>query len=260
MLNLAFILCFNFAIGIIVSLLFVRRQDLESRFFRTNGIIATIFMLVAFFIGREKYFVSYELLIMVVLLIAYSVNVFWLPVFVERLMLWVVAIGGGFILWHTLPLLDSTAIWRKADFGTLLVGGILMGMCLVAMNVGHSYLSSVKLSMRPLRTTTLAIGSMLIFRLVLISIFIPVLVKTVPQAATEVSKLFELQNVTLLAIALVRVLFGVLGPLVLFYMTWETVKIKSNQSATGILYALLALVLVGEASAFYLTLTTSLPI
>ena len=33
-----------------------------------------------------------------------------------------------------------------------------------------------------------------------------------------------------------RVLFGLAGPAVLSYLTWETAKIQSTQSATGILY------------------------
>src|SRR5206468_10558449 len=33
-----------------------------------------------------------------------------------------------------------------------------------------------------------------------------------------------------------RVLFGLAGPAVLSYLTWETAKIRSTQSATGILY------------------------
>ena len=33
-----------------------------------------------------------------------------------------------------------------------------------------------------------------------------------------------------------RVLFGLCGPTVLAYLTWETAKIRSTQSATGILY------------------------
>ena len=46
-----------------------------------------------------------------------------------------------------------------------------------------------------------------------------------------------------------RFLIGILGPLVLVAMAWQTVRIRSTQSATGILYATLALTLFGELSA-----------
>ena len=53
-----------------------------------------------------------------------------------------------------------------------------------------------------------------------------------------------------------RVLFGLAGPAVLSYLTWETAKIRSTQSATGILYVDFFTVVVGEVLAKYLLLAT----
>jgi hypothetical protein len=55
-----------------------------------------------------------------------------------------------------------------------------------------------------------------------------------------------------------RVLFGLIGPVVLAYMTWETAKLRATQSATGILYVGLFMVMVGELVAKYLLLATAL--
>jgi protein NrfD len=57
-----------------------------------------------------------------------------------------------------------------------------------------------------------------------------------------------------------RVLFGLVGPAVLAYLTWETAKIRSTQSATGILYVDFFAVIVGEVLAKYLFLATSVPV
>jgi hypothetical protein len=57
-----------------------------------------------------------------------------------------------------------------------------------------------------------------------------------------------------------RVLFGLAGPAVLAYLTWETAKIRSTQSATGILYVDFFAVIVGEVLAKYLFLATSVPV
>ena len=57
-----------------------------------------------------------------------------------------------------------------------------------------------------------------------------------------------------------RILFGLLGPMVLAYMTWETAKIRSTQSATGILYVDFFTVIVGEVLAKYLLVTTAVPV
>ncbi|MCC7418496.1 MAG: hypothetical protein IT176_15270 [Acidobacteria bacterium] len=57
-----------------------------------------------------------------------------------------------------------------------------------------------------------------------------------------------------------RVLFGLAGPAVLSYLTWETAKIRSTQSATGILYVDLFTVIVGEILAKYILLATHVPV
>jgi protein NrfD len=57
-----------------------------------------------------------------------------------------------------------------------------------------------------------------------------------------------------------RVLFGLFGPSVLAYLTWETAKIRSTQSATGILYVDFFTVVVGEVLAKYLLLATRVPV
>ena len=57
-----------------------------------------------------------------------------------------------------------------------------------------------------------------------------------------------------------RVLFGLAGPAVLSYLTWETAKIRSTQSATGILYVDFFTVVVGEVHAKYIVLATHVPV
>ena len=57
-----------------------------------------------------------------------------------------------------------------------------------------------------------------------------------------------------------RVLFGLAGPSVLAYLTWETAKIQSTQSATGILYGDLVTVVVGELLAKAVLLATRVPV
>jgi hypothetical protein len=49
-----------------------------------------------------------------------------------------------------------------------------------------------------------------------------------------------------------RILWGLLAPLVLGFMVKKTVSIRSTQSATGILYAVCVLVLLGEGAALFM--------
>ena len=57
-----------------------------------------------------------------------------------------------------------------------------------------------------------------------------------------------------------RVLFGLAGPALLSYLTWEMAKIRSTQSATGILYVDFFTVVVGEVLAKYILLATRVPV
>ena len=57
-----------------------------------------------------------------------------------------------------------------------------------------------------------------------------------------------------------RVLFGLVIPASLGYFTWKTIEMRSTQSATGILYVVVFLTLVGEALSVYLSLETAIPI
>ena len=51
-------------------------------------------------------------------------------------------------------------------------------------------------------------------------------------------------------------LFGLAGPAVLSYLTWETAKIRSTQSATGILYVVVILCFLGELTSQLLQTAT----
>jgi hypothetical protein len=43
-----------------------------------------------------------------------------------------------------------------------------------------------------------------------------------------------------------RILIGLVGPAIIAWMVWQTARIRSTQSATGILYAGVVLAFLGE--------------
>ena len=49
-----------------------------------------------------------------------------------------------------------------------------------------------------------------------------------------------------------RILWGILAPYILGVMIYRTVQMRSTQSATGILYALCVMILIGEGAALFL--------
>jgi hypothetical protein len=57
-----------------------------------------------------------------------------------------------------------------------------------------------------------------------------------------------------------RWLFGLLGPLALFWMAWRTLNIPNTQSATGILYVAVIGVFVGETMSLLLSAESLYPL
>jgi hypothetical protein len=62
------------------------------------------------------------------------------------------------------------------------------------------------------------------------------------------------------AIFWARVITGLIGPLILAFLIWRTVKMRSTQSATGLLYVAVILVLFGELISKYLLTIVFIPL
>jgi protein NrfD len=152
---------------------------------------------------------------------------------------------------------------RSLPFQTLTVASFLsssalLGGACTAMILGHWYLVIPSMDVSHLQSIVrLHIASMLI-RIVVVgaAVFFAIAAwqpGTGPnfrQYVTSIAGVFFWQ----------RVLFGLVGPAVLSYLTWETAKIRSTQSATGILYVDFFTVVVGEVLAKYLLLATRVPV
>jgi hypothetical protein len=120
---------------------------------------------------------------------------------------------------------------------------IAIGGTLGAMLLGHSYLTARGLSFAPLKRMAWLLFAVLLLRAL----------SVVP------AFLGDLVPMDLVFLGM-RAGLGLLLPLVLAWMVIECVRIESNQSATGILYAMTVLVAVfGELVAVYLSLARGIP-
>jgi hypothetical protein len=134
-------------------------------------------------------------------------------------------------------------LWALNTAGRL-ASSFLMGATLTAMLLGHHYLTAPAMSIEPLKRFVRGMAWGLGARAVLAGVGLGVWVLwTTASATPTVSPLF----------LAVRWGMGVFGPAVAAVLTWKTVQIRSTQSATGILYIALALVLFGELTAMVLS-------
>src|SRR5262249_40285281 len=132
------------------------------------------------------------------------------------------------------PFHDDLNWWHSIDH---FASGILLGAAISAMLLGHSYLISPTMTIVPLRRLLVALFAALALRVNLA--FIGLWQWTAEQS------LANLETETLLWLV-TRWLLGLIAPLVLGWMAWETARIRSTQSATGILYVVVIVCFLGE--------------
>jgi hypothetical protein len=140
---------------------------------------------------------------------------------------------------------------------TDLTSALLMGAAAGAMILGHYYLVVLDLPIQALRRLTVLLIVAIALRTVVVAIVLAG--PTHPglsEARTVAAGLLSIDGV----FVWMRLLFGIAGPLSLVWFIWKTVEIRSTQSATGILYVQLFLVMAGELLAKYLRVAVGIPL
>jgi hypothetical protein len=113
----------------------------------------------------------------------------------------------------------------------------VLGAATTAMLMGHSYLIAPAMSIVPLMRLLAALFVALLLRMTLAGVGL--------WLWTAEPSLVNLEDVIVFWLPL-RWSLGFVGPLVLAWMAWQTAKIRSTQSATGILYVVVIFCFVGE--------------
>jgi protein NrfD len=159
--------------------------------------------------------------------------------------------GAGAVVAGAAP--GPRALLAVTDLSSLLLLGAAAG----AMVLGHWYLVVHDLPITALRRLTLLLIIGLLVRSLLVGWVLAGPVHAAYEDARAVAAgLWSPDGV----FVWMRLLFGLAGPLSLVWFIWKTVEIRSTQSATGILYVQLFLVLSGELLAKYLRVAAGLPL
>jgi protein NrfD len=146
---------------------------------------------------------------------------------------------------------------RALLLATDLTSILLLGAAASAMILGHYYLVVLDLPITALRRLTILLVAGLVLRAVVVGWALAGPVRGAYEDALLVARgLWSPDGV----FVWMRLLFGIAGPMSLIWFIWKTVEIRSTQSATGILYVQLFLVLSGELLAKYLRVAAGLPL
>jgi len=130
-----------------------------------------------------------------------------------------------------------------------ITSGLLLGMTMAAMLLGHWYLNSPTMELAPLKRLVLAMGA---------AVALQAMVSLLGLWG-EIASVAALSTQWILFVVL-RWTFGLLGVGALAWMAWQTLKVPNTQSATGILYVAVIGTFVGETMALLLSAESLFPL
>jgi protein NrfD len=259
-----FLFLVHLAVGIVFSLVFVSREA-GVKFFRFNAGLAVILLAVAFAFRPPEASLepSSRLAMIALVVVEAAMLVYWGTVgralaSIRPAIVAAAVVAGLVALAAQALALAQGVSWQVLTVASFLSSAALLGGACTAMILGHWYLVIPSLQVSHLQSIVkVHIASMVVRVAVVAAVVFVAIASWQPGSGPSfrgyilsVSGIFFWQ----------RVLFGLVGPALLSYLTWETAKIRSTQSATGILYVDFFTVVVGEVLAKYLLLATRVPL
>jgi hypothetical protein len=238
--------CLRLTFGMLAALLLLSPAQINPRFYRTH-------FLTALGLGAGALVLSWDApgplaaILGGALLLAFLGSVSWsvegapggrvlvvLTALALGAALWAARSRGGPAVAESLP--GPSLLWLLTDD---LTSSALLGVALTAMLMGHSYLIAPAMSLTPLRR-------------LLLGLFVALGLRLAFAAAglwfwTGVGASTRLKE-AMLWLPL-RWGLGLLLPLLLGVLAWKTARIRSTQSATGILYIVVVFCFLGELTA-----------
>ncbi len=261
----------HLAIGMLVPLLFISVNEMGTMFFRLISSLAILLLACAFWAHpfAEISFAtplvpSSAIAGQIVTLLAASLLFLVLTIFLLKRggkiyvgLALVAGLAAMAKLAFAFPNAATVPGWMMA--GSFMSSALMLGSGLGTMITGHWYLVNHKLTIRPLQLATWVFIGIAGLRAILVIATVLLLSNSSQAILAETARgLLSFSTSGILFWA--RIGFGLAAPLLFGWMIWSSVKVQNTQSATGILYATIVLVLIGEAFAKYLYLFTGIPV
>ena len=260
-----FLFLTHLGIGILFTLVVVSREA-GVKFFRFNAGLAAALIAAALVFRPSGTLDRLDRVALGALLVAEAATLlYWLTVgrtlrAIRPLLVWLACVSGLAVLVVQAAAVSSG--WaldvRMLTIASFVSSAAFLGGASTAMILGHWYLVIPSMQVSHLQSIVkVHIASMLVRTVVVVAAVLiaiwawqPGLGPSFRHYIMSASGIFFWQ----------RILFGLAAPALLSYLTWETARIRSTQSATGILYVDFFTVVVGEVLAKYLLLATRVPV
>jgi protein NrfD len=246
----------HLGIGIAFTLVLVSNEA-GVKFFRFNAGLASILLLIALAFSNV---VSIALVVSTALVVFYWATIGRLFTKIRPVILGLaVAAGAVALVSQALDLSGDRALpMQVLTVASFLTSAGLLGGACTAMILGHWYLILPSMQVSHLQSIVMVHIVSMLLRVVVVVAAVFLAIATWEPGLGPSFRHYILSSGGIFFWQ--RVLFGLAGPALLSYLTWETAKIRSTQSATGILYVDFFTVVVGEVLAKYLLLATRVPV
>ncbi|MEI7922348.1 MAG: hypothetical protein WCJ40_10600 [Planctomycetota bacterium] len=228
------------ACGLVAWSAIIPWRPIPVKFFRTQSLIALGFFVLGLLAGWSALSSVWIKSAWIGLVAgSYLASVAWgigLPSVARKLCFLLMMVSVGILLWsgfEDLGPLESIARFASAFW---------LGSTLTAMLLGHYYLTAPAMSIAPLMT--LIYGMFACFGVRMVTTLLPLILG-------QTSSGMQLDGFSVMWLGM-RIVMGYAGTFLATYLSYRTASIRSTQSATGILYVALALLLFGELTSMLL--------
>ncbi|HVT28674.1 MAG TPA: hypothetical protein VHE81_11725 [Lacipirellulaceae bacterium] len=169
-----------------------------------------------------------------------------------KVMLWLVAACSltaaviNPLVASTTQAIASIQLWSSFSVAT---SGLVLGLTMAAMLLGHWYLNAPGMELAPLRYLLAAAAVALLIQSLVVGSGLVAEISARPSV-----------SIAWLLFVVLRWSFGICGVLALLWMAWRTLDIPNTQSATGILYVAVLGVFIGELTGLLLSAESLYPL
>lgn len=239
------------AAGMMGCLLLLPANTINPRFFRTHFLTALALAGLSLACVRDS--AAWPLLTWLgaALVLAFVGSMVWglegAPGGRTFIVLTTLALAGSLVWLSELRSEDSAALYSPLLLLGDATSAILLGSAITAMLLGHSYLIAPTMSLTPLMRLLAALALAVLARLAVDAYALG--------TWSSDHSLVSLTRGDAVFLLPLRWLIGFLAPLGLDWMAWQSARIRSTQSATGILYVVVIFCFLGELTSLLLRST-----
>jgi hypothetical protein len=234
--------CLRLATGLSAALLILSPNQINPRFYRTHFLSILGLTVAGGILLYGKVSPVFTLCLAIGMVSAFLGSIVWslrdAPGGRLAIAATLICLLAAFIVWNLGTDHDSKAVqapgWYLANN---LASAWLLGTATTAMLMGHSYLIAPAMSLTPLLRLLAGLATAVLFQASLAGWSL--------WSWTLGQSSVNLHSVIVYWLPL-RWAMSFLGPLLFGWMAWQSARIRSTQSATGILYVVVVLCFLGE--------------